>query len=216
MYLDIVRLYSATKEPAVAAETLAEFESRYADAPEYPEVALKLADCYIAAGKFTEERTLYQHILDYLGQHRKEGTPLVPSSAQPQITAANAPVSALAIDAEPTEVKPTVNYEPSAWNIGINIPDETDTAANAESSNVRYSNSQYPDYLAARDSSLNSRKKRSRNSIAKPDSVDYATVLARYVASLDKEKRTPEILARYAAEIQKDGAEQGMYEQRLQ
>src|SRR5712692_3215094 len=216
MYLDIVRLYTATKEPALAAETLAEFENRYADAPEYPEVALKLADCYIAAGKFTEERALYQHILDYLGRHRQDGTPLVPSSAQPQITAANAPVSALAIDSEPTEVKPSVNYEPSAWNVGINIPDETDTAANAESSNVRYSNSQYPDYLAISNSSLKSRRKRSRNSSAWRDAIDYATVLARYVASLDKENRTPEILALYAAEIKKYGAEQGLYEQMLQ
>ena len=124
MYLDIVRLYTATKETAVAAETLAEFENRYADAPQYPEVALKLADCYIAAGKFDEERALYQRILDYLGQHRQEGTPLVPSSAQPQITAANAPVPALAIDSEPTEVKPSVSYYPIS-NAGINIPDET-------------------------------------------------------------------------------------------
>jgi len=41
-------------------------------------------------------------------------------------------------------------------------------------------------------------------------------VLARYVASLDKENRTPEILALYAAEIKKYGAEQGLYEQMLQ
>jgi tetratricopeptide (TPR) repeat protein len=214
MYLDIVRLYTATKEPAIAAETLAEFEKRYADAPEYPEVALKLADCYIAAGKFAEERALYQHILDYLGQHRQKGTPLLPSSAQPQDTAASAP--ALALDAEPTAVKPAVSYEPSAWNVGISIPDETSRAADDDSSNVRYSNSQYPDYLAGSDNSLNSRKKGSKPSTAKPDSVDYATVLARYVASLDKENRQPEILALYSAEIKKYGNEQGLYEQMLQ
>jgi cellulose synthase operon protein C len=214
MYLDIVRLYTATKETAVAAETLAEFEKRYLDAPDYPEVALKLADCYIAAGKFTEERALYQHILDYLGQHRKEGTPLLPSSALPQVTAASAP--ALAIDAEPTEVRPAVNYEPSAWNVGINIPDETSRAADDDSSSVRHSNSHYPDYLAVSDNSLNSRKKGSKPSTAKPDSVDYATVLTRYVASLDKENRTPEILALYSAEIKKYGGEQGLYEQMLQ
>ncbi|HEX3230194.1 MAG TPA: tetratricopeptide repeat protein, partial [Pyrinomonadaceae bacterium] len=214
MYLDIVRLYTATKEPAIAAETLAEFEKRYADAPEYPEVALKLADCYIAAGKFAEERALYQHILDYLGQHRQKGTPLLPSSAQPQDTAATAP--ALALDAEPTAVKPAVSYEPSAWNVGISIPDETSRAADDDSSNVRYSNSQYPDYLAISDSALNFRKKGSKPSTAKPDSVDYATVLARYVASLDKENRQPEILALYSAEIKKYGNEQGLYEQMLQ
>jgi tetratricopeptide (TPR) repeat protein len=216
MYLDLVRLYTATKETAVAAETLAEFEKRYADAPEYPEVALKLADCYIAAGKFAEERELYQRILDYLGQHRQEGTPLLPSSARAQPNGPNTQAPTLAIDSEPTQSKPAVNYEPSAWNAGINIPDETSRAADDDSSSVRYSNLQYPDYLAISDSSLNSRKKGSKPSTAKPDSVDYATVLARYVASLDKENRTPEILALYSAEIKKYGDEQGLYEQMLQ
>jgi hypothetical protein len=42
MYLDIVRLYTGTKNLDVASETLAEFEKRYTDAPEFPEVALKL------------------------------------------------------------------------------------------------------------------------------------------------------------------------------
>jgi len=214
MYLDIVRLYTATKDTAVAAETLAEFEKRYTDAPEYPEVALKLADCYIAAGKFAEERTLYQHILDYLGQHRRERKPLLLSSAQAQANEPNTQATTLGIDSEPTEIKPAVNYEPSAWNVGINIPDETSRAGDDDSSNIRNSNSQYPDYLG--DSVTNTGKKRSKNSIAKPDSVDYATVLARYVASLDKENRTPEILALYSAEIKKYGDEQGLYEQMLQ
>jgi len=169
MYLDIVRLYTATKETAVAAETLAEFEKRYADAPEYPEVALKLADCYIAAGKFAEERALYQRILDYLGQHRQKSTPLLPSSAQAQANGPNTQPSTLGIDSEPTEIKPAVNYEPSAWNVGINIPDETSRAADDDSSNVRYSNSHYPDYLAVSDNSQNSRKKRSKHSTPRRD-----------------------------------------------
>ena len=88
MYLDIVRLYTATKETGVAAETLAEFEGRFADAPQYPEVALKLADSYIAAGKTAEEQALYQRLLDHLGKRRKKSVPLVPSSAQPQTSTA--------------------------------------------------------------------------------------------------------------------------------
>ena len=52
--------------------------------------------------------------------------------------------------------------------------------------------------------------------IGQTGSVDYATVLARYVASLDKENRTPDILALYANEIKKYGDEQGLYEQMLQ
>src|SRR6185295_10490086 len=44
----------------------------------------------------------------------------------------------------------------------------------------------------------------------------YATVLARYVASLDIENRQADILALYAGEIKKYGDEQGLYEQMLQ
>src|ERR1044072_7345456 len=39
MYLDIVRLYTAGKNLDVASQTLAEFEQRYTDAPQFPEVA---------------------------------------------------------------------------------------------------------------------------------------------------------------------------------
>src|SRR2546423_804368 len=74
----------------------------------------------------------------------------------------------------------------------------------------------YPDYLAGADSSSNSERKQSRNSTARPSSVDYATVISRYVASLDKENRTPEILALYRSEIKKYEAEQGLYEQMLE
>jgi outer membrane protein assembly factor BamD (BamD/ComL family) len=63
MYLDIVRLYTADKNLDVASETLAEFEKRYTDAPEFPEVALKLADAYIATEKYDAERALYDAFL---------------------------------------------------------------------------------------------------------------------------------------------------------
>jgi len=77
MYLDIVRLYTVDKNLDVASETLAEFEQRYTDAPEFPEVALKLADAYIATQKYDAERALYVRILDYLGQHRAKDKPLI-------------------------------------------------------------------------------------------------------------------------------------------
>ena len=230
MYLDIVRLYAATGEPAVAADALTEFEQRYTDAPQYPHVALKLADCYIALGRAEEERRLYQHILDYLGQHRKNGARLVPSSAQPQTAAeTNAQVpQALDINAEPTSVKPLVIYHRSASNPGIHIPSGIGATASSDSSDDGYSNSKYPDFLGgAKRASGNSRSTRSRGdgppaTAGAADSdrlagkVDYAIVLARYVASLDKDNRAPDILALYANEIKKYGAEQGLYEQMLQ
>ncbi|MGH9752027.1 MAG: tetratricopeptide repeat protein, partial [Blastocatellia bacterium] len=48
------------------------------------------------------------------------------------------------------------------------------------------------------------------------DSISYAFVLSRYVASLARENRTAEILALYSNEINKYPDEQGLYEQRLQ
>ncbi|HEY8459737.1 MAG TPA: tetratricopeptide repeat protein, partial [Blastocatellia bacterium] len=78
MYLDLIRRYSATGETKVAASLLAEFEKRYEDAPQYAEVALKLADCYISQGRYDEERALYQRLMDRLGKNRGEDKPLIP------------------------------------------------------------------------------------------------------------------------------------------
>src|SRR5262245_29727519 len=47
MYLDLIRLYSTTSDADAAAGLLVEFEKRYGEAPQYAEVACKLADCYI-------------------------------------------------------------------------------------------------------------------------------------------------------------------------
>ncbi|MGH9837254.1 MAG: tetratricopeptide repeat protein, partial [Blastocatellia bacterium] len=81
MYLDLIRLYSGAGETTVAAGLLAEFEKRYADAPQFAEVALRLADCYVTSGRYDEERAIYQRILDYAGKRKKKDQPLVPSLA---------------------------------------------------------------------------------------------------------------------------------------
>jgi len=79
MYLDLIRHYSTTSEANVAAGLLAEFEKRYGDAPQYAEVALKLADCYINYGRYAEERALYQRAMDHLGKRRSKDKPLIPA-----------------------------------------------------------------------------------------------------------------------------------------
>jgi cellulose synthase operon protein C len=80
MYLDLIRRYSTTSEANVAASLLVEFEKRYADAPQYAEVALKLADCYINYGRYDEERALYQRVMGHLGKRRGKDKPLMPAS----------------------------------------------------------------------------------------------------------------------------------------
>ena len=78
MYLDLIRLYSTTSDANVAAELLTEFEKRYGDAPQYSEVALKLADCYVNYGKHADERAVYQRVMDHAGKHRGKDKPLMP------------------------------------------------------------------------------------------------------------------------------------------
>ena len=205
MYLDIVRLYAATKEPQIASDTLIEFERRYEDAPHYAEVALKLADCYIALGRYEEERALYLRVMDYLGKRRVAGEPLVHAESQSQtgIEEGEQPVS---INSEPTETKPTVAGYPPQSNRGIDIPAES---AAEESDN---SESHYTDYLAITVSKSRGKPAGEEDGAG----ITYAEVLERHVASLAREKRSEDILTLYANELKKYPDEQGLYEQMLQ
>jgi tetratricopeptide (TPR) repeat protein len=212
MYLDIVRLYAATKEPQVAFDTLAEFEKRYEAAPRYAEVALKLADCYIALGRYEEERALYRRVMDYLGKRRKVGEPLVPAESQSQTSIEEGEQPAtFSIRSEPTETKPAVAGYPPQSNRGIDIPAES---AVEESDN---SESHYNDYLATAFSKPQSKSAEDEEeAAAEGANITYAAVLERHVASLAREKRSEDILALYANELKKYPDEQGLYEQMLQ
>jgi len=196
MYLDIVRLYTSTKNLDVASQTLAEFEQRYTDAPKFPEVALKLADAYIVTEKYDAERALYARILDYLGQHRAKGTPLIPRSS----SSSDQNKQALNALSEPTTVNPTVVAYPPISNQGVNY---TITAPNEGPYNDRASAS-FSDQLTSPEDEDSAPQ------------VNYETVLQRYVASLAKDNRTSDILALYSAEIKKHPGEQVLYEQMLQ
>jgi tetratricopeptide (TPR) repeat protein len=207
MYLDIVRLYTSTKNLEVASETLAEFERRYTDAPEFPEVALKLADAYIVTGKYDAERALYVHILDYLGQHRAKDRPLIPrpvpsSSSDDQ----NQQTQALNALSEPTTFRPSVIAYPPISNQGVNY---TTTAPDDDSYDYKLSPS-FSDQLTS------STVKDEDGDNDRANQVNYETVLQRYVASLAKDNRTSDILAVYASEIKKYPGEQALYEQMLQ
>lgn len=78
MYLDIVRLYTATGETAIAETTLNEFTESYRASADYPLAALKLADAYAAAGNQAKSRAICQDLLDHLG---KQSPPAPPGSA---------------------------------------------------------------------------------------------------------------------------------------
>lgn len=208
MYLDIVRLYTATGEPDTAAAALAEFEGRYADAPQFPEVALKLADCYVALAQHEKEQTLYQRILDHIGQHRQPGMLLVPDAQQAQAAADEAnQTQTLNVNAEPTDTKPTLLSYPPDSNRGISIPGGDEPATE---NYYYYDRPQYQDHL-----DVPTARWRTRTD-ERATSVTYAQVLERYVAALARDERTADILALYSAEIKKYPHEPGLYEQMLQ
>lgn len=212
MYLDLVRLYSKEKEPQVADETLREFEQRYGDAPQYPEVALKLADCYLLLGRHEEERAVYGRVLDYLGKRRTVQAPLVPPAAPDAST-------------ELTGVNPSLVEYPPKSNRGIKAGE-----GEKANSDYYYSEPSYRDFLApTEEASAGVEKQEEEESdstseweaqrdedAVRPVKVTYADVLARSVASFAKENKTGDVLALYAGEIKKYPEEEGLYEQLLQ
>ncbi|HEX8566686.1 MAG TPA: tetratricopeptide repeat protein [Pyrinomonadaceae bacterium] len=135
MYLDIVRLYTATKEPEIAVAALNEFEQRYERADDYPAAALKLADAFAAADKPEKQREIYQKLLNYLG---KQGNLLKPKIAD---------ISKLSNE--------SVLDNPFDSNAGISIPNQVESQKNydytynyGEQANV------FNDYLARKNQAI--------------------------------------------------------------
>lgn len=121
MYLDLIRLHTSAKETELATALLAEFDKRYSDAPQFPEVALKLADAYILREDHKREREIYQTLLDRLGKQRKTDQPLVPVSG----------------GEEPTNQRPGTAAYPPNTNYGYSY----DSAASTDEDSYRHSSS---------------------------------------------------------------------------
>jgi tetratricopeptide (TPR) repeat protein len=71
MYLDIVRLYTASGDTEIAEKALSEFAGVFQNSSDYADAAMKLADAFIAAGKPEKAREIYQNALDFLGKNQK-------------------------------------------------------------------------------------------------------------------------------------------------
>lgn len=156
MYLDIIEIYTTEDEPETAARTLSEFGERYENSPDFPVVALKLAEAFQTVGKAEEERAVYQKVLDYLGASFEKKTS-----------------AAYSLFFETNNQLLSQNY-------------------------YYYSKGKTDDF-----SPESARK------------ITYQDVLQRYVAALDRDKKSGEIFSLYAAELQKYPEEQQLYEQFL-
>ena len=107
MYLDIVRLYTATKETEIAEKTLNEFAEKYENSSDYPAAALKLADAFTDTKQEEKAREVYQKTLDYLG---KQDKPFAPKTFE-ETNFSDLPIK---VDSNNTTPR----------NNGINIPNE--------------------------------------------------------------------------------------------
>nr|MBA3321596.1 hypothetical protein [Pyrinomonadaceae bacterium] len=198
MYLDLVRLHTAGGQADEAAAVLGEFETRHADEKkviDYPSVALKLADAYIALNRHEDERRIYRRVLDHLGaRHSSLLVSLVPTTRKPQFL----------------ETMPVPRPYPFKSNQGIHIPHETDADG------YGYPSSSYRDHLRTGGVSRRGASARNDEDGGGDGGVTYAEVLERYVASLAHDEKANEILELYAGELRKYPDEPGLYEQMLQ
>lgn len=126
MYLDLIRMYTEAGEARIAADLLAEFEKRHGDAPQYAEVAFRLADAFVARGNSTEEREMYQRIMDFAGRRRQAGQMLLPAdnAGSEDLTAA-----APATPNYPEIENPDVSIRPQARLVAIRRKAEGEKAA---------------------------------------------------------------------------------------
>lgn len=201
MYLDIIRFYTRQGNTKIADETLIDFEKRYKNSEQFAEVAMKLADVYILNKDRDKELAVYQQVLDYLGKTAKVGQLLTTTrhhKAKRHHSYNNDDESeentnnnnSLIVD--PTETKPTTKFE--SLNDGIKATQEA-----PNNNEYYYNNSEnFADYLG------------------EIQSIDYVTVLNRYIFTLNQDNRTKDIIDLFNREIKKHPKEQALYEQLLQ
>jgi len=129
MYLDIVRLYTATKDTEIAEKTLNEFAEKYENSQDYPAAALKLADAFIAVKNQEKAREVYQKALDYLG---KQGKPLAPKKSEDIVFS--------------TQMRDDENFKNTLnRNDGINIPNDEEKPKTGDYYNEKPA--EFQDYL---------------------------------------------------------------------
>lgn len=203
MYLDIVRLYTATKDVEIAEKTLNEFAENYQNSSDYPAAALKLADAFAAVKQTEKESETYRKILDYIG---KSGKSLAPKPLK------NSPSSngfETFGDSDFSTSNIAADEGKTNRNDGINIPQPK----NIEQSNGHSSSGEYYSVADAYDSEPATAF---HDYLARKNSeITYSEVLEKYVATLAKDKKTAEILQLYSNEIAKYPNEEWLYEERL-
>ncbi|HYP26718.1 MAG TPA: tetratricopeptide repeat protein [Blastocatellia bacterium] len=189
MYLGVLNVFSSLGEHRLAIDAGREFQKSFPSSPEYADVALRLADSYVALKDRAGERAVLAELLDRLARSRPRGVPLVPI-ADKRWRYGISPRDEYLIDRARYNIEAySDTYEPSGDEGGSESADEE---------------SDY-DSEAGEDRGPEQGLRR----------VTYGDVLERYISSLASEEKKTETVAFFWGEIKKHPKEEGLYERFL-
>ena len=185
MYLGTVNVFALLSEHKLAIEAGREFQKLYPDSPRYADVALRIADSYVALKERANERAVLSELLDRLARNQPKEIPLIAVSKKhwsytPQIEnlidKIRYKIEAYSDTYDPTEDKAATN-------------ERDDSESDSEVTDVE----PVPENAAGR-------------------GPTYSAVLERYVSSLAAEEKKTDTVAFFWSEIKKHPKEEGLYE----
>jgi Tfp pilus assembly protein PilF len=188
MYLGTVNVFSALSEHKLAIEAGREFQQRYSDSRNYAEVALRIADSYVALNDRAGERAVLGELLDRLARSRPKGVPLV------------------AVSPKHWSYGITPQFENLIEKIRYNIEAYSDTydpTVDKAESNEKDDSETDSEVTDVEPQPAESETTRGPT---------YSTVLERYVSSLATEEKKTETVRFFWGEIKKYPKEEGLYE----
>ncbi len=190
LYLGVVSVFASLSEHKLAIEAGREFQRLYPDSPSYAEVALRIADSYVALKDRANERTVLIELLDRFARNQAKGVPLV----------AIAPKHwRYGITPQFENLVDRIRYKIEAYSDTYD-PTE-DKAATAENED-RETDSEVTDVRHPAES-------------GPPRGPTYSSVLERCVSSLAAQEKKTETVAFFWSEIKKHPKEEGLYERFL-
>jgi len=195
MYLGVVNVFASLSEHKLAIEAGREFQQRYSDSQKYADVALRMADSYVALKDRAGERTVLAELLDRLARNQPKGVPLVAVSPKHWSYGITPPIENL------------------IEKIRYNIEAYSDTYDPTEDKSASNDNDNRSEDNQA-DSEVTDLDARAIEAEAQRGTT-YSSVLERYVSSLGEDEKKTETVAFFWGEIKKHPKEEGLYERFL-
>ncbi|HJZ67024.1 MAG TPA: tetratricopeptide repeat protein [Blastocatellia bacterium] len=194
MYLGIVNVFASLSEHKLAIEAGREFQQRYPDSDRYAEVALRMADSYVALKDRAGERAVLGELLDRLARNQPKGIPLVPISPKHW---------SYGITPQIEKLVDKIRYNIEAYSDTYDPTEDKEDLPNTNEGNENdNTESEATDVEPQPGSDAE-------------HAPNYSSVLERYVSSLAAEEKKTATVAFFWNEIKKHPKEEGLYERFL-